>query len=244
MDREKTRFFWMHGSKKDFKKELRWWWYCGRACFHLQLSRPKFHMGFGIDTDHEHHIHGDLMGIYWHLEWWALAKRLPRCSHSFKFYWYHGGLWFQLWGHDWESGRDDPWWRQTHHLDFADLILGKEHYSKRDTEVIDDVVIPMPERNYRARVTFTETTRKRARWFTTVSRWSEVSLDSDAPPFPGKGENSWDCGDDGIYGMSVKGHSLAKAIGGYVERVMEYREKRSGRRTLIHSGSMEKEQIG
>jgi len=45
------------------------------------------------------------------------------------------------------------------------------------------------------------------------------------PQFSGKGESSWDCGDDGIYGMGSRETSPAKTVGEYIKRVLENRER-------------------
>ena len=120
-----------------------------------------------------------------------------------------------------------------HHLDFADLLLGERKYSKQVLQNFENVIIPMPDGIYKAAMQFETCTWKRPLWFPTVKHYTNIELTDKAPTFPGKGENSWDCGDDSIWGMSVEGHSIPKAIGGYVQKVMEYRQKRSGLRSLI-----------
>lgn len=226
----KERFIWGHKSRG----ELRWWLHIGRHTFHAQLARPKFSMSFGLSTDGEHTISGDFCGFFWHFEGYPLAQLIRKIvgksiDNSFRFYWYHWGLWFSLWGNDFESSSSDPWWRKTYHLNIPDLVLGKSKYSSEDLETFHDVIIPMPERNYLAVMTFVRSTWQRPRWKAVVRNFTRVELDRDAPKFPGKGENSWDQGDDCIWGMSTEGHSLAKAVGGYVSSCLEYREKRSGR---------------
>ena len=213
------------------KGELRWWWHFGkRSCFHLQLAKPHFHMGFGIG-DWENTLSGDFCGIYWHFEnpWLATVLK-PFHEQDFRFYWHELGLWLQIWGGD-NYDRSDPWWRKMHHLNFPDLLLGRSKYSKREIEQFDNILIPMPEGTFKATMTFEECTWKRPRWFPRVRLFTDIKVEQ-APKFPGKGENSWDQGDDSIHGMAVDGHSLPKAIGGYVEAVMEYRLRRAGVRAL------------
>lgn len=51
----------------------------------------------------------------------------------------------------------------------------------------------------------------------------EIKLD-DPPKFPGKGENSWDCGEDGIYGMTVGDvYSVTEAVFRYRDEVQKLR---------------------
>jgi hypothetical protein len=121
-----------------------------------------------------------------------------------------------------------------YHLDFRDLLLGKSSYSNEVVETIENVVIPMPEGKYIATMQFEISTWKRPRWKAEQRKYTCVKLDN-PPRFPGKGENSWDCGDDGIYGCSVAGHDLSKAIGDYVYRVTKYREERAGRRAILQA---------
>jgi len=239
------RRFWMHKAKD----ELRWWWHWESNCFHLQLAIPThFHVGFGIDNGGEHTLHGDFCGIFWHLDSPRLSQAIDRLignvgekrswkllQRSFRFYWHDLGLWLQLWGNDYESNWNDPRWMRMHHLNFPDLLLGRAKYSDVDGEKFENVVIPLPEGNYKATMTFETSTWKRPRWFPRVRKFTKIEITGDVPRFPGKGENSWDQGDDGIWMTSVVGHSLPKAIGGYVEKVMYNREKRSGRRSLIHT---------
>jgi hypothetical protein len=60
--------------------------------------------------------------------------------------------------------------------------------------------------------------------FGIVKRRDSVDLRIDGGiPFSGKGENSWDCGDDGLYGTG--GDTLEKAIGHVVTYVLERRKR-------------------
>jgi hypothetical protein len=47
----------------------------------------------------------------------------------------------------------------------------------------------------------------------------------DPPQFAGKGENSWDCDDDGIYGCTYETGNWAEAVRRYVAEVESYRER-------------------
>jgi hypothetical protein len=229
VEREREKLFWWHSHKETG----RLWLHFPKLCIGLEFSRPSFRFGFGLNDSRDNHIHGSFLGFYWHIECWALAKRMPRVEHSFRFYWHDWGLWLSLWGNDWCSSWNDPWWSRMHHVDFRDLFAGKQEYSKVVNETFENVVIPMPDKNYCATMQFETATWKRPRWFPRVRKFTNIEIKENPPAFPGKGENSWDCGDDAIYMMSVEGHSLAKGIGGYVQAVMENREKYGGRKSLI-----------
>lgn len=47
-------------------------------------------------------------------------------------------------------------------------------------------------------------------------------------PYEGKGENSWDCGEDGIFGIGTDKPSYPALIARVVEHVLSQRKKRDG----------------
>lgn len=132
------------------------------------------------------------------------------------------------------------WWRQGS-IDFKDLILGRARHTlerrrrtkhetiwmPEDTVEYDlfEILIPMPEGAYPARAHVERRTWKRPRWPWPIVR---VSVAVDIPkgiPFAGKGENSWDCGDDGLFGYGAEGDSIEHAIGHGVESVLTSRRR-------------------
>ena len=106
---------------------------------------------------------------------------------------------FALWARQMEWNKKDPWWIRGVSLDLKDLVLGRTHYEK---EVIGRVpcAVPMPEGTYPAVATIERHTWKRSRWFprSRTDVWLEIPK---GIPHAGKGENSWDCGDDGLFGI-------------------------------------------
>lgn len=218
------KVLWWHGCRETNRLWIRF----RAATLALELGRPKFSIGLSVNDDWERTLAGDFCGFYWHLDWYPIRKLLPISDGSFSFYWHEAALWLAFWGDDYCSSSKDPWWRKTHVLHFLDVIFGKQEYSSVNIQKFEHVVIPMPEANYLATMTFSESTRKRPRLKAVKQQWTDIDIEGEAPKFPGKGENSWDCGDDGIYGTSVKGHSIPKAIAYYVQRVAEMREKRQG----------------
>lgn len=116
------------------------------------------------------------------------------------------------------------WWRQGS-INFKDLVLGRQQHELETLKDGIPVVIPMPEGNYHGIARIERRTWKRPRWFVPLTR---VSTQIDCPkgiPFGGKGENSWDCGDDGLFGWGVAGESLEKAIAHGVETVLKNRRR-------------------
>jgi hypothetical protein len=142
------------------------------------------------------------------------------------FYFYEWALWYKVWVGTMSSwSRRYPWcrwWRQGS-IHFANL-LGKERYSCKTIQESIPVIIPMPEGVYRGHAKIEVRRWKRTLWFARerVSTWIDVP---NGIPHAGKGENSWDCGDDGIFGCGVEGTSIEKAIGNYVESVLRNRRR-------------------
>jgi hypothetical protein len=139
----------------------------------------------------------------------------------------HGGaFWWDLWNDEFESRSTDPWWtRGCFH--FKDGLLGGTSYSDEILET-RDVVIPMPEKAYSATAKL-----KLSRWRRPLWPWPAEMLrvEIDCPegiPVPGKGENSWDCGDDATYGITCAAPTIEGAIGQLVASTLRTRQKRSG----------------
>jgi hypothetical protein len=144
--------------------------------------------------------------------------------------WHNGGLWGTIWmhPHDWSS-REPKWRRWT--LDPARLLCGRNSYSSR---VLSEqrVLIPMPEKPYPATVVLTEDSWKRPRWpYSRRIKRAQVTPDEGIPSM-GKGENVWDCGPDGTYGLTCAARTVEQAVGAMVEVV--YRERR--RYGIVESG--------
>ena len=118
-----------------------------------------------------------------------------------------------------------PKWRDGH-LDLADLVFGRVIYTNEIVKDGMEVVVPLPEKPYPATARFERSTWRRPRKPGLLVRedtWLEIP--NGGLPHAGKGENSWDCDDDGITGIGATGHSLPKAIAHAVERTLEAREK-------------------
>ena len=114
------------------------------------------------------------------------------------------------------------WWRQGS-FDFRKL-LGPQRYTCETLEHGIPVIVPMPEGNYYGVAKIERRVWKRPLWFAheRISTWIDVP---NGVPFAGKGENSWDCGDDGIFGCGVDERSIPKAIGHYVSSVLRNRKR-------------------
>jgi len=138
---------------------------------------------------------------------------------------HHGRLWVSLWENEMEWNCEDPWWWKFNvSLNPLD-VLGQWQYA---SEIIREqaVEIPMPERAYKASVKMCADSWKRPRWpwwpLTRTILRAHVD-DMEPIPFPGKGENSWDCGPDALRGITCAAQSPEAAVGEIVASVFRDR---------------------
>jgi len=141
-----------------------------------------------------------------------------------------GTAWISIWENDngWSS-RDPKWWKFNFSINPLDL-LGRKKYT---SEVVEEktVAIPMPEGSYPAKIKLCADTWARPRW----PRWpfSETILRMHADmvkpiPTPGKGENSWDCGDDAVCGLTAPARTMEEAVGKLVATALQDRQRYGG----------------
>lgn len=132
------------------------------------------------------------------------------------------------WGHI-ETGewrRDDPEnWRKGS-VFLLDTIFGRATCTTEKIGAPVQAVACFPEGQYALTLQRETRTWKRPRWpWPYVRHFVDITLDR-PPGFQGKGENSYDCGPDAIYGMSSDGHSFEDAVATYVKAVLRERRKR------------------
>jgi hypothetical protein len=142
---------------------------------------------------------------------------------EFKLAIHNWTIWFTPWGKWGEWSRADPWWVRGVSWNIQDFALGRVQYTQETIGDPLDVSIPMPEGVYRAVFTPQRQTWKRPRWFSQVRESFDIQIPKGIP-FAGKGENSWDCGDDGLFGMGAEG-SVQDAIARVRETVLERRRR-------------------
>lgn len=122
------------------------------------------------------------------------------------------GFYFYDWAWVWhwhakvhESSSRDPWWmRQYIHID--ELFLGRREFTERELMSSENVGFRLGGKEFLMNeIKWDE--RKYFRRFIPFALYHRthvgVNMKIDKPPMrSGKGENSWDCGDDGCFGMS------------------------------------------
>jgi hypothetical protein len=141
-------------------------------------------------------------------------------------------IWFEFWQKTMESSSSDPWYRR---FAFApiDFLLGRHKYSEKPLYE-EDVEIPMPEKTYKGHVKIYEASWKRPLWPFT-KRMVRSSIDvPEGLPHAGKGENSWDCGDDAIYAQHSAAATPKAAVEAIIASAMRNR-KRYGNASFLKS---------
>lgn len=139
---------------------------------------------------------------------------------------FDNALWWTFWKSSmtWKSS-DSKWKNGNWHP--LDTFFGKKVHSK---EVLSehDVLIPMPEGPYPATVVLERRTWRRPRWpwwpALVVLEGADISIPVGIP-FEGKGENSWDCGEDGLWDLGSGSKTVAGAIADTVRAVLEHRSR-------------------
>lgn len=213
------RRIWWHADRETGRA----WIHCGRNCLTLEFSRPSFRFSVYVD---EEKIGFCFLGFYFGIEVWELVKRLPKFESAF--YWFEDGFWLQLFGDRWESRSDAQWWRKMHHFNVIDFAFGKAVHSEKDLATYA-VKIPLDGKQFPATIRMYESVWKRPRAKVKRVKCADIKIEN-PPTFPGKGENSWDLGDDAIYGMYCRAESVADAIAQYVKAVLHNRFRRGNRK--------------
>lgn len=137
-----------------------------------------------------------------------------------------GALWWSFWCPTMSWSSQTPRYRSGafHPVDF---LLGRAKYASRN--IADErAVVPMPEGGYPASVKINEDTWKRPRWPFT-KRIIRAEIRPDTPiPFPGKGENLYDCGEDASHSLYGCFDNTLDAVLGMSRSVMRSRLKYGG----------------
>lgn len=229
-----THRMWKHGRcwlnvgrevLKDHGLRVEWNVFSGRCSIGLQYG--------GWDDDVlQGHLSLLLFSIYVGLSWpGELAKRIQGKTrvewglsiHDGSLFWDMGGEW----GH-WS--RADPWYKHGS-INFLDTVFGRTQHHERVVKTTETEV-PMKEGKYPCVVTLKDEwwTRKRTGqivWHRRNGAHVEVQAKGGIP-FPGKGENSWDCGMDGLCSSHCSATTTEEAVASVVESVLKSRRRHGG----------------
>lgn len=221
----------------------RMWFYFGEnnICFELGDRLLMLGASLSIDTEDITLALHLLKSFYISFDFTFIRKFLNKHpNYSYNYSTMKGSYWqkreigidFNL--RDWTIGIDfwtnpDEWKAGDRHwyANLADIIFGKRNYTAI-TEKEGDTVIEMPEGAYPARYKIFTSFWKRPRWLFSTSQ-KRITIDVPKTiPFPGKGESSWDMGDDGVSSITMpmsKYETLREATNKFALSVLKDRQK-------------------
>lgn len=136
-------------------------------------------------------------------------------------------VWWEFWHDDNGWSSKTPRWRHGcwHPLD---TFFGRSVHASELVETAN-VVIPMPEKGYRAVIELRRDTWKRPRSpFTQTIMRAHTEM-KDPIPIPGKGENSWDCGQDALHGSTAPAENVIAGIVDVMKSVLDSRRRHGDR---------------
>lgn len=216
---------WLHfGDRSCFHGEVNWWTHFCHAYISsddegwtLSVALPPLAIWIVLD-DPRLWLPTKVTRFSWETP--PRDVRLP-VGRECKLSIYNWTISITPWGKTMEWSKGDPWYVRGWSLNIPNLILGRQ---RCQTEIVRSfpTQVPMPEGVYAAVAKVERRTWKRPRWFA-HSRDSVWLTIPKGIPHAGKGENSWDCGDDGLFGIG--GDSLENAIGNAVESVLRARRR-------------------
>jgi len=158
-----------------------------------------------------------LEGFLWG---WCYPKRNRHIQVSF----HNGAAWFDIMTDPFSWSSKGSKWR-SFSINPSDIIFGRMKYKSEDIETVH-VPFAMPEAHYTLTVR-----RFRSTWWRPRFPWWKIRLlraevePSNPVPVPGKGENSWDCGDDAIHSLTTPAKTVGEAVGSFFDSVDRQRSK-------------------
>lgn len=220
---------------------VRWWLHYGqnsRSCIHVEFYWWSRFCGISFGPDYDGwnlSLRFPPFAFYLSLEGVGLWQPQRKCIATWdnnREFWLPDRREFDVSVSDWTLrftpwGRwcgwnsRDPWWIRGLSLDLRRLVLGKRVYVAEELALVP-CHVPMPEGNYPAVAKVQRVTRGFQRWFKRTGQEVDLSIPKGIP-YAGKGENSWDCGDDGLFGIG--GDSIDHAIARAQESVNESRRR-------------------
>lgn len=214
-------------------------WMGRRTRLYVEFSSMSRSFGIGVDVDSSDdddclfrlslYFFSLYIGFGGSCFHWA-ATKLLRGSYegrSIGFSIHDWAIWLEFWAPSMSWSRSEPWWmRWTWHP--IDTFFGRTKHSEREVSRTE-TVIPMPEKAYPCVVVMKAETWKRPRLPWASHKITRAHIDcKEGVPYPGKGENSWDCGDDASYGLTCPAKTVEEGIAKFVESVLRSRRRHGG----------------
>jgi hypothetical protein len=216
-----------------------WLHFSGRSCIAVEFYwwKASFGLAFGPDDEGWNaSFRAPPLALYLSIEGMGLWQPRKKCIATWdgnREFWIPDSREFSVSVSDWsirlgiwerwgEWRKADPWWIRGVHIDLRDLVLGRQKCKTEELAAGIPCQVPMPEGIYHAIAKIERRTWKRKRWLShsRTSAWLDIPK---GIPHAGKGENSWDCGDDGLFGIG--GDTIEDAVKRARESVLESRRK-------------------
>jgi len=221
---------------QDGKTPLGLPWY-GRAWMHFAnrvALRFEWHLrswscGISAEVDQELKLHFALPPFsFWFTIEAPIFSRKYGKGRELRVSIHDWSLWWNFWTDNMGWSSKTPRYRNgAFHL--IDFLFGRTRYEERPL-ACEWIEVPMPERTYYGAAQLQEATWRRARWFPRRLTRAELKmLPGEQVPHPGKGENSWDCGEDEIFSMTTPADSIEDGIARLVGSVLRSRRRHGGR---------------
>jgi hypothetical protein len=229
-----------HSSRE--KHGIRWWAHfrteTSPRCIGVEFYWWSRHCGLTVSTDDEGwnmSFRLPPFALYVSLEgfplWRPMAKHIFTWDNNrevwlpdrreFSIAIHNWTIWFSPWGRWGEWRTRDQWWIRGVSLNLQRLALGEHVYEAEELALVP-CVVTMPEGNYQAVAKVQRVTRGFQRWFKRTGQEVQLNI-AKGIPFAGKGENSYDCDDDGLFGIG--GDSIDGAIANAQRAVNERRQR-------------------
>lgn len=169
--------------------------------------------------------------------YWGFEGIFPRkwktydLGRSMGFSVHDGSLWIDFWCDQNGWSRDMPWYAKCLCIDPMEIVFGHRKHSERDLD-IRDAEIAMPEGPYQVKIRLFESTWKRPR-SPLKKKLLRVEVKCEGGvPVPGKGENSWDCGEDAVFSSTFPCGSFEQAVADFTADILKTRGKYGGLRWI------------
>lgn len=219
---------WLHFSDRA-SLNVEWVLWCKRLGARLSLGEDESAISVSVNAI--------LFSFYLTFEHWKLEKWLSNATkrkdeqygngRSIGFHWTEDTLFVSIWEDPMEWRAVDPLWM---HFTIcpADIVFGRRKYAHKPLDH-EKRTLTMPEGGYPVEIELAEDSWKRPRW-----PWARKILRANIEcaggvPVPGKGENSWDQGQDAIYSLTCEAKSFQDALSKLHASVMNSRERHGGR---------------
>lgn len=211
----------------------RWWLYLGKRTISAEwylLNKAKSHLSAKMEFGHGD---GD-DGIMFHvaIPWlfsvfisldgvFGRIFRYPNEPRETGVAFHNGSFWLYPFSKTNSWQKKDGWFSKNHSFDPMEFVCGRWNYTEEHVTPWSPIVVGMPEGTYKGKVKLYIGTWKNRFRTRRVPR-AEIDME-EGIPFPGKGENSWDCDENCTWGLTCAAKSEEEAIASIIEGVLRNR---------------------